>query len=184
MPPENGDGNTLAAENENKQAGTRADGDGNNRGCMYTGNEMRAARARGETQAGGLRAGAGAWARALPWGPPVRLLYALEYWQRRSAHRALRVYQIAPQPHMGCHSIWVVIGGSLTIRLTDVLGRKRTIDFTMGALLPAGLPHSRGRLRPAMLIGGNIFFFREPGAILIRRRREHEGAEPRSYHID
>jgi len=37
MPPENGDGNTLAAENENKQAGTRADGDGNNRDCMYTG---------------------------------------------------------------------------------------------------------------------------------------------------
>jgi hypothetical protein len=61
MPPENGDGNTLAAENENKQAGTRADGDGNNRGCMYMGNEMRAAWARGETQVGGLCTGVGAW---------------------------------------------------------------------------------------------------------------------------
>ena len=80
--------------------------------------------------------------------------------------------------------IRVVIGGSLTIQLTDVLGHKRTIDFTMGALLPAGLPHSRGRLRPAMLIGGNIFFFREPGAILICCHQEHEGTEPRLYHID
>jgi hypothetical protein len=103
MPPENGDGNTLAAKNENKQAGTRADGDGNNRGCMYMGNEMHVARARGEMQAGGLRMGAGAWAHALPWGPPIWLLYMLKYWQWQSAHQALRVYWIAPQPHTGHH---------------------------------------------------------------------------------
>jgi hypothetical protein len=103
MPPKNGDGNTLAAENENKQAGTRADGDGNNRGCMYTGNEMHAVRARGETQAGGLHMGVGAWACALPWGPPIRSLYVLEYWQWWSMHQALYVYQIASQPHMGRH---------------------------------------------------------------------------------
>jgi hypothetical protein len=35
----------------------------------------------------------------------IWLLYVLEYWQWQSMHWALRIYQIAPQPHTG-HYWW------------------------------------------------------------------------------
>jgi hypothetical protein len=61
-------------------------------------------------------------------------------------------------------SIRVVVGGALTVRLADVLGCKRAVDFTFPAALVTALyPHSRGRLRPRPLIGTDVFFFWEVG---------------------
>src|SRR5713101_4958187 len=80
--------------------------------------------------------------------------------------------------------IWVIIGRSFTIGLTNVLGCKCAVYFPLAALLPVVLPHSRSCLRPGMLIGGNIFFFREPGTVVRRRRREQVGAERRFNHCE
>jgi hypothetical protein len=78
-------------------------------------------------------------------------------------------------------SIRVVVGGALTVRLADVLGCKRAVDFTFPAVLVTTLyPHLRGRLRPRPLIGTDVFFFWEVGTIASRRCREHQGTEPRS----
>jgi hypothetical protein len=80
--------------------------------------------------------------------------------------------------------IQVVIGSSLTIGLANVLGCKRTVDIPAEALLPMVLPHSRGCLRPGMLIRGDIFFFGKSTSIVSHHHREHKGAKPRSNHIE
>jgi hypothetical protein len=67
-------------------------------------------------------------------------------------------------------SIQVVVGGTLTVRLADVLGCKCAVDFTIPtALVTVLYPHSRGRLRPRLLIGTDVFFFWEVGTIASRR---------------
>ena len=76
-------------------------------------------------------------------------------------------------------SIWVVIGGALTVRLADVLGQKPAVDFPCHvALVTALYPHLRGGLRPRILIGPNIFFLWE--WITCSCYRVQKRLEPRS----
>src|SRR5712672_4126344 len=68
-------------------------------------------------------------------------------------------------------SIWVV-SSALTVRLANVLSRKRAVDFAFpAALVPALYPHSCGRFWPGELIRGDVFFFGEGGTIARRRCR-------------
>jgi hypothetical protein len=71
-------------------------------------------------------------------------------------------------------SIRVVVGSALMVRLADVLGCKRAVNFTFPAALVTTLyPHSCGCLRPRPLIGTDVFFFWEVGTIASCHCREH-----------
>ena len=130
---------------------------------MHMGNETHGAVwARGATQGVWVRealAGEAALAGALPQGPPVQLLYVLEHWRWLIVHQALPVCQTA------LPLIWVILAGTLTVRLANVLRCKRAVDFAFPADLATLYSHFQGRLWPGTLIWANVFFFREVGTI-------------------
>jgi hypothetical protein len=64
-------------------------------------------------------------------------------------------------------SIWVIVSSTLTVRLTDVLGRKRAVNFIFLVITLYSHPH--GHLQPRLLIGSNNFFFWEVGTIARHR---------------
>jgi hypothetical protein len=95
-PPESGNSTEYGEDTLAETEGPEVVGNDNCM-CMCMGG---ATWARGVQGAGAVWAGA--WVGALPWGPLVQLLRALEHWWRQSMHRASHVCPIALQLHTGC----------------------------------------------------------------------------------
>jgi hypothetical protein len=90
-PPESGNSTEYGEDTSAETEGLEGVGNDNCM-CMCMG---------GATWARGVQGAGAAWAGALPWGPLIQLLRALEHWQRQSVHRASRVCLIALQLHTG-----------------------------------------------------------------------------------